>query len=296
MSLIEQLQKGEIALEFNIGDQSVDLQRVLKIAFPKDGMVPSGRVRYYYTYPTADMWVGNDYTPNMQIVPISEFLKELNPPEKSIAERLRNGEIAIHMDSKTEETITRLKEIVKEAFPDYPNPSGESNYYCKEVGRDTWTFWGITDAVKKYTIVPITTLLSNKMENKEIIGYKLAKSEYAEAAKKIGTGYEPFGFNQFVDFTLNSRQKDEFEEAGVLNLWFEPVYKEEAPTIKIGDYTGTIDKKDRLLMIEGMTYNSSFIQNLISILSAKHIHFINVGCNGQIKLTKKELENILNQM
>jgi hypothetical protein len=307
MSLIKQLQEGEIALEFNIGDQSEDLQKVIKIAFPKDPISPTGSARYYYTtdpYLGERTWVASDNLPNMQIVPISEFLKELNPPEKSIAERLRKGEIAIHMDSRTDETKQLLQKIIRQAFPYYTGKiGGGGTYYCKDKRDNTWDFWESEIMVTDYTIIPITTLLSNKMENKEIIGYRLAKPEYEAAAagicgygRKMAKVTDPLYSQYDLNFLLDSDDRRSIEKAGVLNLWFEPVYKEKAPTIKIGDYTGIVDKTVEWFIIEGVSYSKSFIEGLIEALSKKHMHSINVGCNGQIKLTKKELQNILNQM
>jgi hypothetical protein len=64
-----------------------------------------------------------------------------------------------------------------------------------------------------------------KMESKKIIGYKLVKPEYKKAADKI--------ISVFDEFKINSIAYDEFKKAGVLDIWFEPVYE---PEFKVGDW------------------------------------------------------------
>ena len=75
-------------------------------------------------------------------------------------------------------------------------------------------------------------LNQNNMENnKQIIGYKLIKEEYREAAYKIAN-VSCFGIDM-VDFQENSYIKEKLEEAGVLDLWFREVYEK---GFKIGDW------------------------------------------------------------
>jgi hypothetical protein len=69
---------------------------------------------------------------------------------------------------------------------------------------------------------------------KEIIGYKLTKPEYEQAAvlickeKNKNTSIEDFKIQKNgTSFLVPTRAYDWLKEAGVLDLWFEPVYKEE---------------------------------------------------------------------
>lgn len=69
---------------------------------------------------------------------------------------------------------------------------------------------------------------------KEIIGYKLIKPEYEGALKNIQPQWnkkihEEKGYN----VAINSGAYYDFKNAGVLKLWFEPVYEEE---FKVGDW------------------------------------------------------------
>jgi len=64
-------------------------------------------------------------------------------------------------------------------------------------------------------------------ERDTIIGYKLIKEEYREAAIKIALRKEKdFIKDSSIHFTQGSRSRERLEEAGVLNLWFKPVYEE----------------------------------------------------------------------
>lgn len=93
---------------------------------------------------------------------------------------------------------------------------------------------------------------------KEIIGYKLKKDceQYKEAAANLSAipSYpERRGYYCVND---NSTSIENFKKAGVLDLWFEPVYKEEG--FKVGDWVTVIkefpasSKIDTLVL--GRTY------------------------------------------
>ena len=87
---------------------------------------------------------------------------------------------------------------------------------------------------------------------KEIIGYKLIKPEYEQAAltlAKMGSNQSWLRNleSQGWIFSVNSINSDTFKEAGVLDLWFEPVYKVEEQ-VKAGDY---------LCIIEATTNNEN---------------------------------------
>lgn len=81
-----------------------------------------------------------------------------------------------------------------------------------------------------------------QMDNKNIIGYKLVKPEYHTAVKEI-TEYSTFDFinckdinkNDYIAVRKETACYDILTKAGVLDLWFEPIYeiKEE---FEIGEY------------------------------------------------------------
>lgn len=75
--------------------------------------------------------------------------------------------------------------------------------------------------------------------HKQIIGYKLIKPEYKEAAEIIAYNHIPnltnrsFIYQNGSCFTENCKVKDNLEEAGVMH-WFEEVYEKESITLKSG--------------------------------------------------------------
>jgi hypothetical protein len=68
----------------------------------------------------------------------------------------------------------------------------------------------------------------------EIIGYKLVKEEYKQAALKIAD-VTTFGvLDGLVDFHIDTPAYRSLKAAGVLDLWFEPVYKKKETIIEDG--------------------------------------------------------------
>lgn len=67
-----------------------------------------------------------------------------------------------------------------------------------------------------------------KMEEKTIIGYELIKSEYEEAAIAI-TGFisGPDKFKVWMRKSPDGKFAERLRDAGVLDLWFEPIYEED---------------------------------------------------------------------
>lgn len=105
-------------------------------------------------------------------------------------------------------------------------------------GDDVDVAWGIIHHVHYY----LSTCLANikdgswilvnkeKTMEKEILGYKLIKPEYEKATIKL------LGWNFTTKLLINISEKGDIhrlKEAGVLDLWFEKVYKEE---FKVGDW------------------------------------------------------------
>lgn len=85
------------------------------------------------------------------------------------------------------------------------------------------------DQFKKYV------LKQNNMEDKKIIGYKFKNGydKYQKIAMELADIIEFGKFQEGTLFEPNSYCEKNFKEAGVLDLWFEPVYEEE---YKVGDW------------------------------------------------------------
>ena len=85
-------------------------------------------------------------------------------------------------------------------------------------------------------------LKQEEVMDKEIIGYKLKKDcqQYLEAAEIIAN-FMPDGaipLERFLEKSQWGVFKENLEKAGVLDLWFEPIYKE-GPKYKVGDWVLT---------------------------------------------------------
>lgn len=81
------------------------------------------------------------------------------------------------------------------------------------------------------------------MNKKKIIGYKLIKPKYANAAKEImdietiGDVYE---YINNYKFNINGEFIRRLKDAGVLDLWFEPIYEQ---YYQVGDYITCIKNR-----------------------------------------------------
>jgi hypothetical protein len=160
--------------------------------------------------------------------------ESIKTPMYSIKELEERKDLVIYLDSQEE--FNKLKTITKELTAGYYGQCCyslfESNYSSKSNKNNAK---GYDDA----KIITIDQIKELNMEEREILGYKLIKPEYENAAKELTKGCK-------CDFTKNfipecDAVKD-WEKAGVLALWFEPVFFEEE-TFKIGDWITITDTK-----------------------------------------------------
>jgi len=121
----------------------------------------------------------------------------------------------------------------KNAYAHFPPFDGgvTTSYYIKS-GYTEITF----EQFKKYVLKQ----KEEKTVEKKIIGYKLVKEEYREAAAKIAK-VTTFTLYNDTHLSVNSDAEHCLRKAGVLNLWFEPVYEEEK--YNIGDWITITDLK-----------------------------------------------------
>ncbi len=152
---------------------------------------------------------------------------------------------------------------------------------------------------------------------KKIIGYKMTKPQYAKAACKI-EGYRAFGesvetlpilFDGSEFEKSRRRAVEDLRAAGVLDLWFEPIY-EEGRIVKVA-----YEEKGKFLEVEiveqafgrgkvamlkgrGDKFTKKDLQFLLRLeIDLLNQHrtsikfkpsYFNVGCNGQYKNVKAE--------
>lgn len=127
----------------------------------------------------------------------------------------------------------------------------EKEYACPEWDGDDYYYHfcdsGIFAVKNKHkTYTKITTdqfkqyVLGEKQQQKEIVGWKL-KEEYMgckEAALKL-CGTIANWENSLMTYDISISQigyMSKLKQAGVLDLWFTPVYKQDEPEYKVGDF------------------------------------------------------------
>jgi hypothetical protein len=158
-------------------------------------------------------------------------------------------------------------------------------------------------------------------QEKEIIGYKLVKEEYKEAALKLCNTVSNWE-NVLAKYDISINQKNyikKLTEAGVLKLWFEPVYVPEKPKeiiVNMGEFNLTVKKdgifhssEDITSYVEGIVIwwenvmksgNLKFGKNYDFLIPSTNITIEKSGCeNKQTKLNQwincwKEYEKLQN--
>lgn len=111
----------------------------------------------------------------------------------------------------------------------------------------------------KYTIISFEIFkkyVLKETEMKTIIGYKLIKPEYKEAANKIVTNYSLCNDDDITSVdgfpTVISLLKD----AGVLDIWFEPVYEDEKIMLDNSKYEIVVTNGET--SIDGYVFSNNF--------------------------------------
>ena len=113
------------------------------------------------------------------------------------------------------------------------------DYYYFKIEHPYWDFDKkqvgelITfDQFKEHVLKEDTTIHIIDNKPKEIIGYKFKNKQLLDDFKLIYEGFEPW--NELFDLLPDNLLKGKLERLGVIELWFEPVYKEETIKLKSG--------------------------------------------------------------
>ena len=180
--------------------------------------------------------------------------------------------------------------------------------YLDKYDFPTWNSSENERKSDKPTIIEFNQI-ENFMENKTIIGYKLIKLEYKEAALAICHTVGNWE-NSLAEYDINTNQKEyirKLTNAKVLDLWFEKVYEQEKQIVKM--YSSN-KGEFKIEVIDGKAYYSpenkhlpkEWIRDIINsygnILIQKNvinpynveISSINVGCYHNCK--KEDWENV----
>jgi len=84
----------------------------------------------------------------------------------------------------------------------------------------------------KYLMEKVLNTLKDNMEDQKIIEYRV-KPEFRKLSQALFSTCKQDHKGGYARFDVDSNIKDFYKSAGVLNLWFEPVYEKE---LKVGDY------------------------------------------------------------
>lgn len=148
-----------------------------------------------------------------------------------------NSDIVIHKHSGTEDAEYYLNSSEKTFYRNGGNFTTKQFVDLYSLATEDEIAWleACNKADKFIIKKDFMKSKENKMENKKIIGYKLVKSEYKDAALKISnaTGNWENSLAEYDIEITQTRYIDKLKEAGVLDLWFEPVYEQK---VKVGDY------------------------------------------------------------
>ena len=141
------------------------------------------------------------------------------------------------------------------------------------------------------------------LKSKDMIRYKLKGdySQYKEAAKYIATTTNDYTEDSFY---MNSIVYDNFKKAGVLDLWFEPVYESKElyfGKVKFTIHEGYADTEYGKVTKEEISKVFDYISDAPGLVNGKHKLVMPIHDYSKIKFgcqegTVKELEDIYKAM
>ena len=137
------------------------------------------------------------------------------------------------------------------------------------------------------------------LENKKIIGYKLIKPEYETAVLKlVNSSYDKLdtdkrGYDLYQDGCFIQMIKN----AGVLDLWFEPVYEEKKKLPTINGHEGKIVGNFIIYGSNCAKFHKDFFRHLntindYNITGNRKIESITLGTT-QVKITMYQVKQIV---
>ena len=263
--LIERLANGEIAVD-NSNHNLELLKAVLKEAFLRDNSIPQGKSTYYQKH-SKDYWVALEFT-ILPTILLSDFLEEeCVLPEKWCIKLKDNYDIINKWGKDYWENITSWGSL-----------NASSEYMICSFKDKICTSANSTNGYIEITFEQFKkSILKQETMKKEIIGYKLVKSEYKGAYEEItGTSNldrieDALGKLNWVDKAIK-----DLKEAGVLELWFKPNYKEEKTIVKMyssnkGEFEIEVVGKKAYYRPEHKELSLQFIKNILNLFENKTI-------------------------
>ena len=172
----------------------------------------------------------------------------------------------------------------------FPNYRNNDNFY---IGNH------LDVKIKKdYTLITNEQFINNivnknkTMENKEIISYKLIKPEYEQFAYEIANDGLVVEFNKNELYNLSLARHTLsiplLKEAGVLDIWFEPVYKKEEPKEQIVRMGG-INGFDLTIKDNRILHNLSDITAYVKLINTIYSNTIKENIVGNYCFNIKDV-------
>lgn len=155
---------------------------------------------------------------------------------------------------------------------------------------------------KDYTLITLEQWRNHykkqdKME-KEIVGYKLRNEfeEYRKFALKISQAIENWENSQ-RKYDIHIDQKSyirRLENAGVLDIWFEPVYKEKKKFPKINGYDGVYIKQYNNVKYGCVGFNIGALYSLLNNINISDSRKIkSIKLSSGVEITIDQIEQIV---
>jgi hypothetical protein len=225
--LIKKLANGEIAVK-NDGTLE-ELRQVIIEAFPKDKANETfiGLLSYYFkNLKSSNEWTGGKTTKFRPYSVKDFFIKEL--PEKWC---IKYSEEVGNFFNQKANTNCYINASFQKGFLHRYNITNEDILKGTNQGRSFYEAY-IRKGYTEITIEQFREITNTNVMKKEIKGYKLMFAEYYKTVSKLL--YNHYNGSTFIMTCIKQpKQIEILKEAGVLDLWFEPVYND--ITYKIGD-------------------------------------------------------------
>lgn len=181
---------------------------------------------------------------------------------------LKNDEFIVDC---TNNTVEERKEVYKflvehRGYSDVYLRDDYPVIVCNKKEGDS-NFNNIKDTLYHYPYYPVYKFEEFKIKylsNPEIIGYKLIKPEYKEAISKIVGECISTPFDEYINVETFPIAIMKLEKAGVLDLWFKPVYEIKEKFITVGNFSVKITQNGIFHKDENIT---SFVEEMM-----EHLH------------------------
>jgi len=203
------------------------------------------QIPYYVAYSSITNYVGYNNTNMWYDYPEITFeqFKKYVLKEKDMKEEFPKDDFGVIVENNAKEIIDYLVNKGFKNLHDFFCSNNTGMYGIKrgEIVIGPYIKHCNTFS-KKYTLNQLKQLDNMK----EIIGYKLIKPEYLKAACQIAKLdiHTKEDLEELIRNNLpNSYTVDYLKVAGVLDLWFEPVYKKEEKVISMGSFNLTVKQE-----------------------------------------------------